>query len=64
MNELEVSIYNMDNSSTVLQPHLAKPNDEWITYHLPQPALVSRVQIQAVGNVSLALCEVNVLSGE
>ena len=61
--DLEVTYYN-DNISEVLQPHLVQPNDSWVSYHLPQPAAVTEVQIRAVGNKSLALCEVIVLGGE
>ena len=48
----------------MLHPHLHRPNDLLVSYHLPQPATVTEVQIRAVGNVSLALCEVNVLGGK
>ncbi|XP_070173825.1 uncharacterized protein [Littorina saxatilis] len=62
-NTLEVTYYDSDNVSEVLNPHLAKPNDIAITYHLPQPAVVTRVQIRATGDVRLALCEVSVQGG-
>ena len=61
--DLEVTYYN-DNISEVLQPHLVQPNDSWVSYHLPQPAAVTEVQIRAVGSKPLALCEVIVLGGE
>ena len=53
-----------DDGWRVLQPHLVRPGDAWVSYHLPQPAGVTRLHIRALGNRSLALCEVNVLAGE
>nr|AJA37903.1 fucolectin-related molecule [Littorina littorea] len=62
-NTLEVIYYDSDNASEVLNPHLAKPNDTAIIYHLSQPAVVTRVQIRATGDVPLGLCEVSVHGG-
>ena len=63
-NDLEVTYYNDDNITEVLQPLLVQPHNTWVSYHLPQPAAVTKVQIRAVGNVSLALCGVSVLGGK
>ena len=64
-NDLEVTtLYNDGSMSEVLQPYPVQPNDSWVNYHLPHPAAVTRVQIRAVGKMSLALCEVIVLGGE